>query len=158
MDTRKWSIAWSSRAFWTAEDFAKTPEVDADAGETQLGFIRWLTMPSWMAQCYYNVFMITSELRDSVRLELQSFLNLKISLIVCPSGVNVGTRWGLLWDSMQTLTICEHLNRSPQNWTIFKKKSHWRTADRRPQNRTAAAWCDLTITKSLKRSQDGEVA
>ena len=24
--------------FWTAKDFSKTPEVDADAGETQPGF------------------------------------------------------------------------------------------------------------------------
>ena len=54
MDTRKWSITWSSGISWQAEDFAESPEVDADAGETQPGFRQWLMMRSWMAQCFYD--------------------------------------------------------------------------------------------------------
>ena len=67
IDTRKWSIAWCSGICWHAKDFTKYPEVDADAGETQPGFIQWLIMRLRMAQCFYNAFMITCKLRDSVR-------------------------------------------------------------------------------------------
>ena len=42
---------------------------------------------------FSDVFMITSKLQDSVRPALQSPLNLKSSLIVCPSGVNFRTVW-----------------------------------------------------------------
>ena len=35
-----------SGIFWHAKDFAKTPEIDANAGETQPEFIRWLMVPS----------------------------------------------------------------------------------------------------------------
>ena len=40
---------------------------------------------------FYDVFIITSELWNSVRPALRSPPNLKISLIGCPSGVNFGT-------------------------------------------------------------------
>ena len=56
-----------SGIFWHDKDFPKSSEVDAEAGEAQPEFIRWLMMPSQMAWCFHNVFMITSELRDSVR-------------------------------------------------------------------------------------------
>ena len=60
-----------SGIFWHAKDFPMSPEVDAIAGEIQPGFIRWLPMHSRMSQCFYDVFidvfMITSELWESVR-------------------------------------------------------------------------------------------
>ena len=50
-------LAAPSGIWWHAKDFPKTPEVDADAGETQPEFILCLTMPSWMAHCFHNVFL-----------------------------------------------------------------------------------------------------
>ena len=48
---------------WHAKDFAKTPEADADAGETQPGSYDGLGCPhEWS-----DVFTISSELQDSVR-------------------------------------------------------------------------------------------
>ena len=93
------------REFFSDQNFANTPEADADEGETKQGFKWWLTMPSRMAQCFYNVFTITSELPDSVRLALWLPPNLKISLIVCPFGVNFGTVLGLLYGESNIITI-----------------------------------------------------
>ena len=40
---------------WHAKDFPMSSEVDAEVGETQPGFIRWLAMHSRMSQWFYNV-------------------------------------------------------------------------------------------------------
>ena len=74
--------------FLAATDFAKTPEVDADAGETQLGFPqKWLNI----LMMFLDAFTINSKLQDSVKPALRSPPNLKISLVVCASGVNFRT-------------------------------------------------------------------
>ena len=57
-----------------AKDFAKSPKVDADVGETQPGFIQWLMMCSRMARCVYDDFAITSELQNSVWPALGAYL------------------------------------------------------------------------------------
>ena len=78
-----------------AKDYAKTPEVDADAGETQLGFIRWLMIPSQIARCFYDVFMMFFyvHFRTSRQREAGTTItpNLKTLLTMCPSEVNFGT-------------------------------------------------------------------
>ena len=75
--------------FLAAKDFAKTPEVDADAGETQPGFIQWLTMPSRMARGFYDHFQTSGQ---CIRPAIRSSPNLKVSLTVSPSpsAVNFG--------------------------------------------------------------------
>ena len=45
-----------SGIFWHTKDCAKTPEIDAGEGETQPGFIRWLTMHSRMTRFFNDVF------------------------------------------------------------------------------------------------------
>ena len=45
---------------------------------------------------WLDVLMMFLELRDSVRPALRSLPNLKISLIVCPSGINFRTVWRYL--------------------------------------------------------------
>ena len=44
-----------SEIVWHANDFAKTPEVEADAEEIQPGFKRWFTMPPRMPRCFGDV-------------------------------------------------------------------------------------------------------
>ena len=56
-----------------------------------------LTNGPMCLRCLYDVSMNTAELRDSLGRILRSSPNLKISLIVFPSGVNFGTVWGLLY-------------------------------------------------------------
>ena len=43
-----------SAMLWHAKDFATAHEVAAGAGETPPVVIRWLHMPSRMAQCFYH--------------------------------------------------------------------------------------------------------
>ena len=71
-----------SGTFWHAKDFTKTPEVEADAGETHLG----------VHAIAYDAFMNDPMVLLCFIMFSQSPPNLKISLIVvCPSGVNFGT-------------------------------------------------------------------
>ena len=78
----------------TTKDFVKNRVV-----------IRWLRFPSRMARYFYNVCMITSKLRDSVRPAVRSHPNLKMSLFVCPSAVKFGTVGGLYQIECNILSI-----------------------------------------------------
>ena len=68
-----------SGIFWHAKDFVITPEVAAEGWKTPPKVIRWLKMSSRMARWCYG--------------QSRSDPILNISLIVWPSGTNIGTVW-----------------------------------------------------------------
>ena len=70
----------ASGFLWCDKDFRKFPEVDRNSVETQLEFAQWLMLPSGMAPMFSHCSTMV----------LRSLPICRISLVVCPSGINFG--------------------------------------------------------------------
>ena len=76
-----------SEILWHAKDFPMSPKVDANAGETQPGFMLWHMMRSRMSQCFYDVVWCFYD-------HFWTLGECEACLIVCSSSVvNFGTVW-----------------------------------------------------------------